>query len=66
MIDKNKCHWFNRRTGCRAACDILTCLQCELTGKCSFYETDEQYNERQARFTERRKSAIRDWFEKRY
>lgn len=45
------CHWWSlRRPSHLEGCAVLTCLLCAIRGKCSFYETNEQYRERQDNF----------------
>ena len=50
---KSKCYWFNRRGKIKQGCSLMTELLCEKCGKCSFYETTEEYEKRQADFKER-------------
>ena len=56
MIIKERCHWFNSRYS--SGCGALKDLQCEANGKCSFYETEQQYKKRQAKFKEREAKAF--------
>ena len=51
--DKNLCHWFKKYGRVTDGCKIMTCFQCEKTGKCSFYETPEEYEARQRAFADR-------------
>lgn len=40
---KYDCYWYN----CwKNTCGCLVCLQCEITGRCSFFETGTEYVER--------------------
>ena len=58
VIKKENCHWFLHRYGFRRGCGVLEKLQCECNGKCSFYETEEQYKTRQESFRERERNAF--------
>lgn len=49
MVRKN-CHWYGTDTFDRPQCNALECMQCYI-GKCSFYETEKAYQERQWNFT---------------
>lgn len=43
---KYNCYWYN---GLRRECGVLNCLNCT-NGKCSFYETEAEYKERQKKY----------------
>lgn len=58
MIKKERCYWFIHRCGYRRGCGVLEKLQCVYEGKCSFYETEEQFKTRQANFNERESKAF--------
>lgn len=52
-VDKNTCVWFKKKIGIKNGCYTMTELQCEKNGKCSFYETPDEYESRQANFMEK-------------
>ena len=43
---KCDCHWWLHKGMSPEGCGALSNLQCKLNGKCSFYETEEQYKAR--------------------
>jgi hypothetical protein len=48
---KKDCHWWLTKTRCHLdGCAALTQLQCSKRGKCSFYETEEEYQKRMQEF----------------
>ena len=48
---KFDCYWYN----CwKDVCGCLSCLQCEETGRCSFFETTEEYKKRNINFNGRK------------
>lgn len=55
MFERERCHWFHRVR----VCDVLGVLQHECTEKCSFYETEEDYQKRQVEFREHENSEYR-------
>ena len=62
MFERSQCHWHHRVR----VCDALNVFRHECTEKCSFYETEEEYQERQAKFRERenieqKQSSFRDY-----
>lgn len=40
---KEDCFWYS---SFRDSCGALNCLQCDINGRCSFFETPEEYRER--------------------
>lgn len=50
---KEDCYWFKTYGRVKNGCRILTDLQCEKTGKCSFYETTVEFKTRIAKFNEK-------------
>lgn len=50
---KTKCYWFIKYGRVKDGCKIMTSLQCEKKGKCSFHETPQEFEARQADFAER-------------
>ena len=48
---KKNCVWF--RTESREGCGIMTDLVCSKRDKCSFYETELQFEKRQKRFLDK-------------
>jgi len=50
---KFKCYWFQKYGIVRNGCKILTELQCDKRGKCTFCETEAEYEARQANFKKR-------------
>ena len=56
MFKREYCYWYHRVR----VCDALNVLPHECTKKCSFYETEEEYQERQARFRERENIASKN------
>lgn len=51
--DKTKCYWFIKYGRVVNGCKIMVCLQCEKTGKCTFFETPQEYEARQTSFANR-------------
>ena len=47
---KEDCYWFKTYGRLKNGCKILTDLQCEKTGKCTFGETEAQHKARIAAF----------------
>lgn len=47
------CQWYKRNPYGKQECNALTEMQCVKNGKCSFYETKEQFHARQVKFKER-------------
>lgn len=47
---KEECIWWKLRVKGQHGCKALTELQCKRKGKCSFFETETEYNERQEDF----------------
>ena len=51
---KINCHWYSKNEyRCRHECEVLDPMPCIISGKCTFYETTEQYNVRQDKFNSR-------------
>lgn len=53
MRDPEKCHWYKTHGRTKEGCHILTARQCEKKGKCSFYETELEFQKRQVNFKEK-------------
>ena len=49
-MKKEECYWFKTYGKLKNGCRILTDLQCEKNGKCSFCETEAQLKARIAEF----------------
>lgn len=47
---KKKCHWYGEDEFGRPYCKALECIVCAHR-KCSFFETEKQYQDRQWNFT---------------
>ena len=51
--DRNECYWYLRYGKIKTGCQVMTEFQCNRKGKCGFFETPEEYEERQRDFADR-------------
>lgn len=56
---REDCYWYGRKASNQRGCGLLTRLQCKVNGRCSFYETVNEYEERQRDFENRNGSKIK-------